>query len=327
MATATIAKGSEEERKTWKKWAKDVGLMDRHDNFRFTCTNERRRVFRSELDKKTLDSLKIMERCMINLVHFINAVTERWPDTIRVLLNNENVSGGECGPFESWYGDDGLERRKQSTRVWTDLIQFLALEYHYNNVTWSGDTISLRGTHGYLSDSGFLISEDFGDDILDIIQGPWYGIEHIKDAINSFCLNIIMHQDATWNTNPLLFWVALLLQTEEFGDQPRLEFGDLRDELTMREKLEALVHYARVFIIDHAFTTWQLSDSVPQEWKKAVQTEVNSEMRRSDAKNKGDPADFDQPHWQSFKDHFDGFRVKWLTKDSTTPIGVILGLL
>jgi hypothetical protein len=302
--------------------------MDQNGKFRSARINERRRVFRSELDQKTIDSLNVMESVLIKLVHFINGVTERWPETIRVMLNNENVTGGESRPFESWYEPAGLEKRKQSTRVWTDLIQFLTLEYHYNNVTWSGDTISLRGEEGYLPELGLAVSEDLGDDMIDIIQSMFYGIDHVKESLKTFCLNIIMHQDATCRNNPLLFWVALLLQTEEFGDQPRLEFWGLKDELTMREKLEALVHYARVFIIDRAFTTWQSSDSVPQKWKKAVQKEVNSDARRFDLpESKGDPADFDQPHWQSFKNHFDALRVKWLTKGSTTPIGVILGLL
>ena len=145
-----------------------------------------------------------------------------------------------------------------------------------------------------------------------------------------------MQENPTPQNNPLLFWVALCLQTEEFGNQQRLEINghESKDEFTMKEKLEALVHYARVFIMDHAYQSWLLSDSVPQEGKIALETALSSDRwdwinhgLPRPADQQGDPADFAQPHWQAFKTHFEALHSKWLVKGSNSPISIILELL
>jgi hypothetical protein len=336
MTSALPAKASEEEHHRWKIWARRNGLADNNNRFLFTNINERRSVFRSRLEQKDQRLIGAIEQVLINEFHFKNSTTERWPKTIRVMLNSDGVDGQAPQAFESWVGPPGLEKRKQSTRVWTDLIQFFVLEYHINNVTWSNNstTMHFHSDSGYLTEMGLTLSDDFCDDIMDVVQGGMFGADFLKLEVRQLCLNIIMHKNATPRNNPILFWVALLLQTEEFGNQPRLEFASLKDNLTMREKLEALVHYARVIIMDHAFQTWLLSDSVSESWKKLVQAELNSkdwswsdEGTARPVEQDGDPEDFSQPHWQAFKAHFDTFRTAWLVKGSKSPIGVILGLL
>ena len=332
------AKGSEAERQTWKRWARKNGLTDATGRFIFTSISERRFRFRNGLDEKDTLLLRFIEKNLIDIVHMRNAVVERWPETIRTMLNRTGRNGQEALPFESWFGPLGLKKRMQGTRVLADLIQFFVLEYHINNVTWSDDAtfLTLRGESGYLSEMGFTISEEdaLGVDILDIVNGSIFGMEYLKNSIHHFCLSIIMQENPTPQNNPLLFWVGVCLQTEEFGNQQRLEFHGLKDELTMREKLEALVHYARVFIMDHAYISWLQSDSVPQEWKTTVETALNSKNwgwidrglpRPVD--QQGDPADFAQPHWQAFKTHFEALHTKWLVKGANSPIGVILELL
>ena len=315
------AKGTEAERQTWKRWARSNGLTDPTGRFIFTSISERRSRFRNGLEERDILLLNLIEKTMIDIVHMRNSVVERWPESIRTMLNRTSENDQETVPFESWYGPPGLEKRKQSTRVWTDLVQFFVLEYQ----------------SGYLSEMGFTTSEEdeLGDDIMDIAAGTFYGIDHIKNSVYQLCLNIIMQANPTPQNNPLLFWVGLTLQTEEFGkSQQRLEFSGLKDELTMREKLEALVHYARVFILDLAYMSWLRDDSVPQGWKTAIETALNSKgwdwidrglPRPVD--QQGDPADFDQPHWQAFKTHFEALHTKWLVKGSNSPIGVILELL
>ena len=199
-------------------------------------------------------------------------------------------------------------------------------------VSNDGLFIKLRQS-SYLSEMGFTVSEDLGDDIVDIVQNQTlrsFGIDNLTDSIHEFCLSIIMQANPTPQNNPLLFWVALSLQTEEFGNGQRLEFHGLKDELTMREKLEALVHYARVFIMDLAGMSWIKSHS----GKAPIQTWLNPKTwdwidnglpRPVD--RQGDPADFDQPHWQAFKTHIEALHTKWLVKGSNSPIGVILELL
>jgi hypothetical protein len=331
MASTPPAQGTQQERERWISWARRNRLVNQNGHFTNTRVLQRRSVFRNGLDAKDLLLTGMIEKCLIDVVHFRNSVTERWPETIRRMLADPGT--GAARPFESWVGPQGLEKRKQGTRVWTDLMQYFVLEYHINNMTWQGNVLNMRGSEGYLPDVGLRLSEDFGDDIMDIVQASMIGPDYMEDAIQSFALSIIMHENPTPRNNPLLFWVALLLQTEEFGNQPRLEFGGLRDSLTMREKLEAIVHYARVFMLDYAFKGWRRLESVREEWNLAVSIALDSggwqftdDGTPRPAEKEGDPADFTQPHWQSFKDHFDGLRTKWLVKGSNSPIGVILQL-
>jgi len=316
------AKGSEEARRIWKQWAVRNRLMDGDQNFRLTGITERRRVFRNGLNRKDGNLMTAIEQVLIKIVHFKNAVIERWPETIRVMLNDSSLNGRGSQPFESWVGPPGLEKRKQATRVWTDLIQFFVLEYHINNVTWlDNDTVSLGGEQGYLPRMGLSLSEGLCDDIMDIVSGDCYGVGFMQDCVHTFCLSIIMQKNATPYNNPLLFWVALLLQTEEFGDQPRLEFAGMKDELTMREKLEAIVHYARVFILDLAYMSWLKTDSVPEAWRTSLEGALNGgDWDWSDdgdprpVEQEGDPANFTEPYWQAFKSHFDSQFLKKIKK-------------
>ncbi|KIM45634.1 hypothetical protein M413DRAFT_442291 [Hebeloma cylindrosporum] len=334
----TPAKGNEDERRVWKQWARTNGLTNANGRFITNSISGRRIRFRTGLANKDIHLLNAIEKNLIDLVHFRNSVVERWPESIRTMLNDGEKNGQGSVPFDSWHGPPGLERRKQAARVLTDLIQFFVREYHINNVTWlDNDTaLAMRATSGYFPEMGFTISEDsaLGDDILDIDQGSNFGIEHMKNPIHQLCLNIIMQANPTAKTNPLLFWVGLILQTEEFGHHQRLEFSGLKDTLTTREKLEALVHYARVFIMDFAYTSWLGSDSVHKEWKTAVESALNSKPSHwvdqglpRPVDQRGDPTDFSQPHWKSFKTHFEPLRTQWLVKGSNSPIGVILELL
>lgn len=153
-----------------------------------------------------------------------------------------------------------------------------------------------------------------------------------KSHILEFFLNIIMQENPTPRNNPLLFWVAVLLQTEEFGSMPRFEFSNARDELTMRGKLEALVHYARVLILHHACQTWLQSASETHKEKlvKALSKDIRSWVNDGSprpADRRDDPADFGEAYWCSFIAYFEDFHRKWLTKGSNSAIDVILGLL
>jgi hypothetical protein len=249
---------------------------------------------------------------------------------------NRTQADQDTGPFVCWTGPPGLEKRKQATRVWTDLVQFFILEYHINQISWSDESPSQTKHSFDLADMGFTISEDMGDDILDIVEADIIGMSYMKDAVHEFCLSIIMQENPTPHNNPLLFWVVLCLQTEEFGNQQRLEFDGVKDELTMREKLEALVHYARVFIMDYAYQRWLSSDSVSKEGQTTITNTLNSDLKDYSwidsgllrpVDQQGDPPNFAQGHWQAFKVHFEAIHTRWLVKGSNSPIGMILELL
>jgi hypothetical protein len=99
----------------------------------------------------------------------------------------------------------------------------------------------------------------------------------------------------------------------------------------MREKLEAVVHYARFLILNHACKSWGKSGPVPKEWPQMMEKALNSaHLGWSGAgapRQEGDPADFRDLHRVNFVAYFDGLCRKWLWKGSNSPVGVILGLL
>jgi hypothetical protein len=108
----TPAKGSEAERQTWKRWARSNDLTDANGRFMFTSISERRSRFRNGLEKSDLLLLRLIEKTMIDIVHMRNSVVERWPETIRTMLNRTGENDQEAVPFESWYRPPGLEKRK-----------------------------------------------------------------------------------------------------------------------------------------------------------------------------------------------------------------------
>jgi hypothetical protein len=123
----TPPNGTEAERQTWKRWARRNGLTDANGRFMFTSISERRSRFRNGLKKSDILLLRLIEKTMIDIVHMRYSVVERWLETIRTMLNRTSENDQQAVPFESWYGPPGLEKRKQSTRVWADLIQFFEI--------------------------------------------------------------------------------------------------------------------------------------------------------------------------------------------------------
>lgn len=65
---------------------------------------------------------------------------------------------------------------------------------------------------------GLHLSESMKDDILDIV--PCGGLEInvmtevIRDSVKAFLLNSSQHRGATRHSNPILYWVALILEAE-----------------------------------------------------------------------------------------------------------------
>jgi hypothetical protein len=176
----TPAKGSEDQRRTWKRWARSNGLTDASGRFIFTSISQRRSRFRIGLEERNILLLHFIEKTLIDAVHFRNSVVERWPKTIRMML------GGNEGPqaFESWVGPPGLE--KESNRLASGPTSY---NFSCSNtiLTWSNDATSLRlRQSSYLSEMRFTLSENLDDDILNIVLSPSFGLENFTNCIHGF---------------------------------------------------------------------------------------------------------------------------------------------
>jgi hypothetical protein len=85
----------------------------------YPSSGERRRVFRNGIGAEDIRLLGRVEKALINLFHFANRTTERWPQTIRAMLTKlgELEEDTECRPFESWVGPWPGETQTVNSRL------------------------------------------------------------------------------------------------------------------------------------------------------------------------------------------------------------------
>jgi hypothetical protein len=86
-------KGSPEDRQIWKDWG------DHNGAFVLPIICERRLVSHDGIGAEDIRLLGRVEKALINLFHFANRTTERWPQTIRAMLTKLGEEDTECRPF------------------------------------------------------------------------------------------------------------------------------------------------------------------------------------------------------------------------------------
>lgn len=123
------------------------------------------------------------------------------------------------------------------------------------------------------------LSDDTYDDILDIMQAQIYGPENMQQTVVDLCRNMIMDPHPTPSTNPLLWWVVVLvqsavdpLQRDDYISRGRFLGNILPMDIDVRTRMEAVHHYAKVLVLDHAFRTWQPH---PRDWAVEVGNELD----------------------------------------------------
>ena len=60
---------------------------------------------------------------IIELLTGPNALIERWPQEVRILLNQRDHESGT--PFDSWARPRDLEKRVQALGVWSSMLAFI----------------------------------------------------------------------------------------------------------------------------------------------------------------------------------------------------------
>lgn len=182
--------------------------------------------------------------------HFdeIESLTERWPRHARLILQRV-LHPTTDQPFQTLAAKVALTRRRRFNAVWTALLCFLVHTADDNNA---------------LEEMGLHLSEDTYDDILDIMQAQLYGPEIMQEAVVDLCRNMIMDPHPTPSTNPLLWWMVVLvrsavdpLQRDDYISRGRFLGNILPMDMDIRTRVEAVQHYAKVLVLDHAFRTWQ----------------------------------------------------------------------
>jgi len=128
---------------------------------------------------------------------------------------------------------------------------------------------------GTLEEMGLKLSEGLQESIMDVIEAVvWHGRIRqspnrsrgpVEDAVEELLMELITDPKATFQTNPLLWWVGILVQSslstgeDDYISQGRFNINILPMDVDIRGRLEALLHYCQVFVLHCTMQTWKTS--------------------------------------------------------------------
>ncbi|OAL00003.1 hypothetical protein IQ06DRAFT_294373 [Phaeosphaeriaceae sp. SRC1lsM3a] len=256
------------------------------------------------------------------------ALLERWPEKIRLGMNRVVEPGCE-NPVASLMDNFGKQRRFNS--IWTAMICFL---------------VYCNAEEGALQVMGLHLSEDLEEDLDEIVIAllhdgyPVPGRDGLSDAteqeVSRFINNILTDKDATPETNPLLWWTIILVRSsldmgpDNFISSGRFQSNILPMDLDIQQRIEGIVHFAKVFLLDFAICTWEPAAA-------SQQLEVRSELNVVDntwigeyggeRPNRGpDNRACTSPAWKSISAHLNRTLKQYMGPSSRTPMGQIVSL-
>lgn len=295
-----------------------------------------RHVFRDSHTSTTTPQI-VLARIMQPVIEhftFANSMINRWPMSVRRILNRSQptppLSGNETDnyhiqppPFHTWAQPRFLERRKQAVAVWYNLLHFLVLN-------WSG----YGGKNGQLYLLGLQPTRRCCDIIDDLrlyatLPSPLRPRRKaVIDMVEEFFFLVIRDPKPTPRTNPLLWWIAVLIHSEVNEPQPRLPIPGLEDTLTFSTKLEALDHYARVLVFHQTFMHWTSRPGILQPvpaWKHEVPLWVDAVDISWVDRDRETPPSLHEPDltsqgWTDFHDTLRNAVDTWLVSNTVGPL-------
>lgn len=212
-------------------------------------------------------SRRSIQNAVWRLFGGLEVLTERWPRRARLLLN-QITDGQSAAPLQPLM--DRFREQRRWNAVWTSFICFLL--YSYDEDT--------------LQEMGLDLSEDLCHSLLDIEQALAFegwpikaekSMGLIEDALGSFFIELLTDTNATATTNPLSWWVAVLVRSalsqgpDDYISRGRFNSNLMPMDLDVRTRLEALLHYSKILVLDRAFHSWEPR----REWLAEVQGELN----------------------------------------------------
>ena len=153
-------------------------------------------------------------------------------------------------------------------------------------------------------------------------------------TIKEFFTQATMDLDATPQTNPLLWWLAVLIQTEVLDDQTRWCVAQLQDNLEFPQKLEAIDYYARALVLECAFYDWindtSLQNGSQAQKEKIVQSLdqvsldwVDEDRERPLMDFQEDTRDMASAEWQLCAAYIRPVLMKWLSERTVGPLSIV----
>jgi hypothetical protein len=190
----------------------------------------------------------------------LQSLAECWPVPVRTIVNQAGLRT-EQGPFEGWAAKINLSKRRRGDSILAGLVCFLVYSHD----------------EGTLEEMGLEISEDLLDSIMDIKEADvWHGRIFqstdrdpgaVEEAVAGLVMELITDTRATFHTNPLLWCVGVLVQSalrtggDDYISRGRFDRNILTMDMDIEERLGALLHYSKVFVLDLAMQTWKTSAS------------------------------------------------------------------
>jgi hypothetical protein len=258
----------------------------------------------------------------------LEALTERWPPQARRILNQvTNLTSTK--PFQTLVARPSLGQRRRFNAVWTSLLCFLA--YAYDD-------------EGSLEEMGLRPSEEMCDSILDIAEAEAWSqlmdgpMGQLEAAVQGLCLEMIMEHEPTATTNPLLWWMAVLVHSSLIPLEPEMDdyisrgkfhLNILPMDIDVRTRIEALNHYAKVLLLDHIFSTWKTNPARLQEVQQELNM-VDNEWLNAETDQRppveDDPRTCQSAAWRSLLDHLRRESDNYLGGQDRTVLGVAQAL-
>jgi hypothetical protein len=145
---------------------------------------------------------------------------------------------------------------------------------------------------------------------------------------NTFFMKMIKDATANPHTNPLTWWLAVLIQTEVLDNQPRWTVAGVQDTLSFSQKVEAIDHYARVLVLEYAIYRGDLSPTQKEDLQSSL-NQVSISWIDQDAERPAvDPrqALFESVShkWRTYTEHMRPIFAEWLTGQSTGPMSTVI---
>lgn len=199
----------------------------------------------------------ILSTAIIAVLTVPNAMIERWPLEVRVLLNQKARAPDEA--FDTWARPRDMEKRVQAIAIWSNMLGFITF-------CWEFSCADLEAM-------GLFLSEDMKSLVENISfwigYRPSRNIERMKDAAMDIFILALEDKSPSPRTNPLLWWTVVLISSQIFESQPEIPFGlgeklpntGYVPNLSFHKKLEALYHYATVLVVETFVRQWSPSDT------------------------------------------------------------------
>ncbi|KAH6972647.1 hypothetical protein EDB80DRAFT_758072 [Ilyonectria destructans] len=163
-----------------------------------------------------------------------------------------------------WDRIDGLEalservlgRRRRFQSMWTGLACFLV---------WC-----IKEDDESLEEMGLELDEEDMEDVLDVMVAATPGRGWVMDnddpgdALQGLFAKALTDRSAKVQSNLLLWWTAILIRSaiseegkEDYISRGKFSMNILPMDVDIRDRIEAIVHYSKVLILDKAFQGWQ----------------------------------------------------------------------